>query len=100
MIKHLSLFNLKYLETDPKIDDILQMMFIRARELPEVARIRIFRQECQTNPYNYCIEVTFDSNDPSILLKYMNNTVHEKFCEEVWSKYVLNSLDINITQLY
>ena len=34
------------------------------------------------------------------LEKYLNNPAHERFCKEIWDKYVVNQLDLNILSLF
>ena len=97
MLKHYSQFNLKP-ECDN--DETLSIMFTRAKELPVAESVRIYRQICTNNPYRYCIEIGFPNDDLSTLDAYLHNSTHDTFCEEVWYRYVQNSLDMNLVQAF
>ena len=100
MLRHLSQFNLKYSEGDPEYEGLLDAMYKRACELPEAKEVKIYRQIDPSNPFDYCIEVTFPGDDLETLEKYMENPIHDAFCEEVWYKYVKNQLNLNILSLF
>lgn len=98
MIMHLSQFNLKFPEGDPRNDEVIKTMKEWGPKLPEAKSIRVFNQINPGNPFKYCIVVDFGDADITALERYLDNPVHDQFCEEVWFKNVKNQLDTNIIE--
>lgn len=97
-VMHLSQFNLDFPEGDPRNDEVINLMKEWGPKLPEAKDIRLFNQVNSGNPFKYVIVVDFGESDPSALDRYLNNPVHDQFCEEVWFKYVKNQLDTNLIE--
>lgn len=96
MVMHLSQFNLIYPDGDPRNDEAIRIMKEWGPKLPEAKSTRLYRQTDDGNPFKYCIVVDFGDADTAVVNRYLNNPVHDQFCEEVWFKHVKNQLNTNI----
>lgn len=100
MLRHMSQFNLREMADDAERDALLETMWRRVSQLPQAREVRLYRQISPGNPFDYCIEVTLFGDEQEQLEKYLNNPAHERFCKEIWDKYVVNQLDLNILSLF